>query len=626
MFQGIVFSQEKPRVSARDKNTFIYVRHDIGVSRIDDSSETIEYFKEGGSLKGRFSIYNVTGPDNKCEGMPLSDEEIKDNVIFKMLKNGVEIKISPEVKISPEIISYHDDNTDKDYFYEYEINVSDLSPGEYDFYISYMTDKKIIYGLRYGKTKLSEQDYYKFRKIKIKEAITPEEKDEALLSRIPDLPLTVRHYEPSYIAKIGTESINSLQGSLEGKLKTDKYRIDAARRIYRTNMLLDKSEDALAWLLCILRHANDLDNFNSTASGALSNLILRNYNNKLDELNNKHESILQKAEEIDNKYFPDLKPFKDWKQIGDELNKRCKIIKENQEENLKREEEYKEWVKMIAEKNEDTYRDLIIYLDDKVIERQNIAYNKLREIGLKSENKKIKTEIADLLFSRIKTEDRFSFDDINRIYLFDLSSYLSDDTKNQVLKNLAERNVLQRPYTLAGELNLVEAKPILLKDLNSAMKPDYDNPIFKEYLVSTIRRVLARMGDKEKIDEYLKSSKKRTEDNPELLKELTYIRQPETVNLLINYLSSNIDKYDAMKCLSDCIIDFPVKYDERIFSEKTHEEENKVIEDCRKWIKENYNPRKIKSHSVLIDGKIYDNIGKDSEGKTPESNPDEKKK
>ena len=86
-----------------------------------------------------------------------------------------------------------------------------------------------------------------------------------------------------------------------------------------------------------------------------------------------------------------------------------------------------------------------------------------------------------------------------------------------------------------------------------------------------------------------------------------YIRQPETIDILKPYLFEEDPKLnvEAMKYLSDCLIGFP--YDPK--DKAQNEDIPKTLETCRKWMKENYTPKMIKSDTVLIDGKLYNNIG-----------------
>ncbi len=173
-------------------------------------------------------------------------------------------------------------------------------------------------------------------------------------------------------------------------------------------------------------------------------------------------------------------------------------------------------------------------------------------------------------------------------------------------------------------------------------RPMIDKPRIEYFW--TARKALARMGSEEDIRsyiemleaEYTNSVNEKIAICPswcfyrEKLKwflDLTYIRQPQTVAILIDFLNSDKEfdsgiagqttRYDyrAASYLSSCIMGYPVLPKFGLTSYQ-----KKEVETCREWMKENYSPHKIKSLSVLIDGKIYDNIN-DGEPLDLKTNP-----
>ena len=610
LFSLNVFPQtnSKNKIDDTEKSIHIYYEFDGDRGPTYNNTEVREFYKEGPNLKGIFKIYGNSDADpSHWKEITLAEEEIKANVFFKMLNDGKEIMISPIIDYKPFEYEYGN-NHPKTFYYKFEIPVSSLSPGEYNFHIESKTDRKLIHGYKNGHS--AYEDGYKLTKIKIKEAKTDEEKDEALWKHYSsDIDWKDRH-------GMAKRHIKLLYEYLDGKLKTDKYRRYVLEAMSSNNAMLSKPEEAFPWFLLGMRYA-DNDNYYNTGALWLYRLFEIIDGKDYELFNNKLDDCIEKAKGIENKYFSDLKPFKEWDEIKKDVIKWCEDIKKVHAERLNEEEEYKAMKQMIDNHDDTNYQELIEFTIGKDSGKKvDLAYDKLIDILKTTKNQDVKKVLSDYLMNGCKKRHDPAFS-------FKASTYLSDDIKDDLVKKMMV-SIYGRIKDRGGADwqvdDQVDDYEKQVKNLSLGVLKEYfnmgsDTFPFGDFEFS-FRAILARCGKKEHLEKSIEMGKYLSRNDPTMAFQIwSYIRQPETIDILKQYLSDENSKrnVEAMKYLSECLIGFP--YDPK--DKAQNDDIPKTIETSRQWMKENYNPRKINSNSVLIDGKIYDNIGKDSEGKTP---------
>jgi len=360
-------------------------------------------------------------------------------------------------------------------------------------------------------------------------------------------------------------------------------------------------EEGIAWSLLSLRYNHNQKKENTAYSrfcdaienaGGWEKVILM------------EPAINEKYRKIDKEYMGGFTPAVDWT---------LKDLEEPYDKGKKEEEEYKTMEQMISSTDETNYQELIGIIKEKNSEKVNLAYNKLLDVLKTTKKQDVKKELSDYLLSRCNKKPNDS------AFSFKVSTYLSDDIKDDLVRKIIVK-IHERIKTFPLTDWIVKGSEKQLKDFSlGVLKENFNMGSetfpFGEFEFS-IRAILARCGKKEHLEKSIEMGKYLSRNDPTMAFQIwAYIRQPETIDILKQYLSDENSKQnvEAMKYLSECLIGFP--YDPK--DKAQNEDIPKTLETSRQWMKANYNPRKINSSSVLIDGKIYDNIGKDSEGKTP---------
>jgi hypothetical protein len=291
-----------------------------------------------------------------------------------------------------------------------------------------------------------------------------------------------------------------------------------------------------------------------------------------------------------------------------------------QEENgiikLPTKNENDKFAKHIASHNIDNYRDLFKYIQpnhDYPDGHRYMAAERLYEIARRCMSDDIKKSICQAF------ADAYWWD-----YVSLLLDYLSEETKAKLINMIKTNDDCSKPFDRLAMLNVREAIPIINQylDDNGNIKAEKNRlGDATEFGYGNITRwramlALARFGDKKQIDACIAvTSVKLSKNNPAYYENLSIIEQPQAVDILLEYLFDDsskvvIDlpsdiKYIAAVTLRKCIIEYP---DINKTQNGKGMNRKEVVALCRQWIKENYTPRLIKSHSVLIDGKLYDNI------------------
>lgn len=285
--------------------------------------------------------------------------------------------------------------------------------------------------------------------------------------------------------------------------------------------------------------------------------------------------------------------------------------------------------------------------------------------------------ITEILSSRGNTDSGKIYE-----YLYSISpEYFTETAKQNLFKNTKrnEDGTIVRGSLLLGHANVTEAIPLLKRSATkyeSAIKKSHEkirkfkeeNPgiilpnwrIMSEFggeaekAALPYREALARMGDKKELDYCLNYYRRNFENqaalnhknNPDrpieklretsqtnYAKNYAYIRQPETSEILRKMLflkdepnlkppHRQLNKY-AFDALVKCMmIDDAVPKDR--FGNYIPNKEN--IGLLRQWMKEKYTPEKIKSLSVLIDGKLVNNYASAKTVQSELKSPETKKK
>jgi hypothetical protein len=284
-----------------------------------------------------------------------------------------------------------------------------------------------------------------------------------------------------------------------------------------------------------------------------------------------------------------------------------------------------EYYDILKKYDDINYRELLDFApQESNIYRQESIESKIMEISRKTTSDFIKTDIAQFFLGRyLRLDGPLKWHE----YLGEIAAYLTNDDRNKIvdaLVNARDRfGFKDRLICLIGELNIHEAIPALKKMLEGH-SPTYrpHNLIHDRHWC--IRLALAQMGDREYIDhciEAINISYPTSDDrigNYSYLNDVSSMRQPEAMNIIMNFSQNESLASTKKKSVSiwaklavgiivqtQLLYDFPLNKN-NMYGRQMNDDEKYSI--CREWLKNTYHPRLIKSHSVLIDGKLYDNI------------------
>ncbi len=271
--------------------------------------------------------------------------------------------------------------------------------------------------------------------------------------------------------------------------------------------------------------------------------------------------------------------------------------------------------------DETNYRDLMdMATRERNLDRQGFIDEAIFELSQKSSTNEIITDIAQFFLGRYL---RHSGPMPWQEYLVELAAYLPQEDRVKIVETFVNvddtSGFKDRLIGLIGEINIYEAKPHL-KEILKDHNPVYRKAVLLPDRFWNIRIALARMGEREYIDHCIETLNYIHEPEwerfihtrfPEYLKQISRIRQPETIAIIMRYCDddtvtgafgvSAVVADVALGTLLTSLYGFPI-------DEKSYPFTPEQRQTAREWLKTTYHPRLIKSHSVLIDGKLYDNI------------------
>jgi len=282
-----------------------------------------------------------------------------------------------------------------------------------------------------------------------------------------------------------------------------------------------------------------------------------------------------------------------------------------------------EFYAALKQYDETNYRDLLeIAPRERNPDRQAFVDEAIFEISQKSSSDEIKTNIAIFFLGRYLT---LLGPMPWQKYLFELAAYLPQEDRGKVVEtfvNVEDTSLFKnRLISFIGELNIHEAKPHL-KEILKDHNPAYRTHILLPDRYWRIRIALAQMGEREYIDHCIEALNYIYQTDEDrfvrsrflyYLDAISHIRQEETIAIIMRYC-------DDETVTSACIGQLAVVADASLHNlraslygfplDDTAGDQLSPAQRtlCREWLKTTYSPRLIKSHSVLIDGKLYDNI------------------
>lgn len=269
--------------------------------------EVRDCYAEGPPIQGTFKLFAIPKTKPKAETLlKLTKENLKKLLVFTLIKDGKEINIQPISDFKP--TEYIDNFTNKIiFYYSYKIPISKLPPGKYDFYISFKTDQKVFYG--YGDSnELTAKDYYKFKKINIKEAKSDIEKDNALWDFY-----TKGFDSQQDEKKTASKKVKLLLSFLNGKLKTKRFHEWTKDALVYEYAKLGNDKEAFAWYLAKFHHADHFGVYDGGEPELLWLYICLSEKNKIYKFKtNQLDGFIERAKEIEKKYDPEKKAYRDW--------------------------------------------------------------------------------------------------------------------------------------------------------------------------------------------------------------------------------------------------------------------------------------------------------------------------
>jgi hypothetical protein len=224
-----------------------------------------------------------------------------------------------------------------------------------------------------------------------------------------------------------------------------------------------------------------------------------------------------------------------------------KLISTGLSEDTKKIQKY---TKILSKYGENDIPKIQEYYQSSDSRKRLCAYSRLGKIAESTHNPSLKRKIAEMLV--VKLNDKSNFATISFI-LEKLLNYFSVKAKNQLLKYFENGlEPKEQIIELLGTANVRKAIPKLEKLLvyEKADKIDMSLPRFSRYnwhvtkkqrISWYARRTLARLGVKEQIEkciEILNAKYPKKRDWWLSVDDLNYIRQPQTMDILLRYMNS----------------------------------------------------------------------------------------
>lgn len=270
--------------------------------------------------------------------------------------------------------------------------------------------------------------------------------------------------------------------------------------------------------------------------------------------------------------------------------------------------------------------------DDEI--KRGCILQKITTLGHLSQDRGFNSKIIDVL-------SEYLYDQNNGERYFEFladkdPTLVSQYAKMNVLDNFNKKSCSSGMILLVGKLNIKEAEPKLRELLVDEKKmEDGENP--QEGYAWPARCALARMGSKEDINRVIEVLKHNYYDKPhgspyQSFPILTYVRQPETTDILIKYIFD--DKmlmgiapfkpicYSSVGPFNSILKKHPLMGEGNRFKGV----DDDILKIMREWIKTEYSPYLIKSLSVLIDGRIVNTYVEEPPKKIGDDKPKEEVK